>query len=216
MYSQTAKKQPKPVHDTAKRAATAWVDDRPEAAAQKQLQSAADSSVQVKQLNAYREMTAAHGSAHVVQRMITDKEDTSDDKDSLEKERAKLAAEHSWDGKTIHVIKAGEVWINANHSGIVGGEGQTGHTGAAMWFSQADENAVSGYGKGGGAHDYRVARDLTVAVLIDHSQVEPPDDRRWVRLFPHLDGAFTDHGSGKLELVVFDSGNMQHLETRPV
>lgn len=139
-------------------------------------------------------------------------------KNALAEERKKLAVEHSWDGITLKKIAIDEIWVNANFSGKAGAAGQTGKSGEAIWLSSGDANAQLGYGAkvSGVVHQYKPKRVLTVAVLTDFMQVFAPDDREWVRLFPNIDGAWTDHGLGRSELAIFDQSNLIYLGTNAI
>jgi len=138
----------------------------------------------------------------------------SSEKSMSAKERLDLLQKHSWKG--LKKIKAGEIWTNATHSGEARGAGQTGNVGEATWLSRGDINAQLAYGgaTSGKVHDYQVTNDLRVVVLTHSDQVIPPDDQDWVRLFPNIGGAWTDHRNGREELVVFKKSNLHLLQTR--
>ena len=236
-------------------------DNRPEAVAQRKQQELANESPQVKQLDAYHEMT--NQNKGTVQRMKFGKEErfkptftsstgltghilgespkpkstgtssapvqeavpeeavavheeaVPDPAQMLAEARQRLAEEHSWDGHTLRTIGVDETWVNANMSGVAGSAGMTGKQGAAIWLSIGDGVAQSSYGgKSQKVHEYRPKRPLRVAVLTQNMQVFPPDDRDWVRLFPDIDGAWTNHGAGRFELAVFDANNLAFVQTR--
>ncbi len=154
----------------------------------------------------------------IIQCMMENEDnDTSKDEDSEKsEEQKKFAKENDWDMNNIKIISKGEEWRNANTSGEPGGEGQTGRKGEAIWLSQGDPSAQKYYGAGGlsgKVHLYHANKNLKVAVLPAGGQVFGDEIATWTDLFPNIEGAYTNHGNGMEELVVFNSKNLDYRET---